>query len=227
MKNFTFIVFFILFITSSVTAQIIYKSADSLAIATHTTQIQKLTVQVDTLRINIDSIKNRITLLAGKSFDKDNDWGVFICLLPCLLFILMLLILNWNLRDKFSLADALSENDLITKTIENKQYNIANINAIGTQAALASQIATLLPPTLTISGDAKLKSSSRYLAVITGFTALIIAICMIMFYMYSYIKNPAKPVDFTGLSTVILSLIVGIAPYSFNKLSEGIKSKTS
>lgn len=158
--------------------------------------------------------------------------GTLIVFLPFILFVLMLLILYINLRGKFNLSDALTETNPGSQIVKNDQYNIQNIKDVITQLEekdlLASQIPvilpSILPPTKQISSSEKCKSSSRYLALITALTGLIIAICMVTFYMYSFIKNPAHPVDFSGMAAVLVSLIVGIAPYSFNKLSEGIKS---
>lgn len=65
-------------------------------------------------------------------------------------------------------------------------------------------------------------STSRLIAFITGFTALIIAVSLSSFWIYTYITE-CKELAFNHLSTLLLTFGIGVAPYGFNKLSTAMK----
>ena len=67
------------------------------------------------------------------------------------------------------------------------------------------------------------QSVSRFIAFLTGFTALIIAISLTTFYLYEFSMDHSTKVDFSNLSTVIWGLGIGVLPYGFNKAAAAIK----
>ena len=190
-------------------------------------------VQIKEIKISIDSLNKKVAILEGKQITKPADCckqkqlGCIQNLLvftPIMFFILMIVLVYFTVGKKFKIYEALTENDFETKTKANAEYKTQNITAIAATQA-AGQLATLLPPTITISEDSKSKSSSRYLALLTGFTTLILIVCMMSFYIYSYLQCPENPIDFGKLTTPMLALFIGIAPYIFNKVSDALKTK--
>ena len=189
--------------------------------------IDGITKTVNILKPQVDTIKTYITTPKEKS-DKDCischigfvEW--ILILSPIWIFLIALLAIRKKLKD-FSLKDALTEPELPKKTIPNPEYTALNINGLATNAAINGMLPTLLPPTIEVtSSDEPPKSSSRYIAFITSALTWIIVLCLTCFFIYQYIKTGKAP-EFTGLSSVLLALGIGVVPYAFNKISKAIE----
>lgn len=139
---------------------------------------------------------------------------------PVILFFIVIVFVGW----KFKLRDALKENVPQVKTVPNPLFEPKN-SAIITQMIANPANAANLTPTVQISTDNAAPSSSRYAALITVFFGLAIITCFISIYLYTYIQCPAKPIDLKPLQDVFLALLVGIAPYGFNRLGSGLQGK--
>lgn len=124
----------------------------------------------------------------------------------------------------FDLRKALQENIPQMKTIENpifKKENSATLIEMLKNPANASN----LVPTIQISNyDVAVPSSSRYAALITVFFGLAVVAVFISIYSYTFFAC-SKPIDLNHLNDIFIALLVGIAPYGFNRLGAGIKGK--
>ena len=146
----------------------------------------------------------------------DSFGSYLVLLLPLILTIIGFLFINAKLKG-FDLKEALKENEPSPKTILNPEYNPANLQLLANNAAIVS----VLPATIQVDGDYA-KSSSRYLALLTSVVALILSISLITFYIYVYLTTGTSP-DLGKVSSVLLSLGIGVVPYAFNRVGNGMK----
>jgi hypothetical protein len=88
-------------------------------------------------------------------------------------------------------------------------------------------LSTILPPTVEITSDkAEYRPSiSRYIAFIASILTLIVALSMSCFFIYHYISTGCPP-DLGAVSTILIALGIGVAPYAFNKVSSALKNKS-
>lgn len=126
-------------------------------------------------------------------------------LMPIILFLFMfLLIFFWLRRDNFKLSELFSSkfHDNTIKTTVTK-----------TDPTDASK-------TITEVREEPLfkRSSSRFIALITIFTILIIAICLVSYFIYFTISGYQPMPNITGLWKIIATLGIGIIPYSINMM---------
>lgn len=167
-------------------------------------------------------------LYCGK---EPNGYDWLIIFTPITLFAFVLFSMRMVTRGKFNLGDALTENELRSKVEINPILKPENADVL--KMLLANQTATnsaavlaAMNPTVEVSDTTCAPSSSRYAAMLTVFFSLATAACFLTYYMYSFIKCPNKPVDLGILKDTFLALLVGIAPYGFNRLANGIQSKS-
>lgn len=66
-------------------------------------------------------------------------------------------------------------------------------------------------------------SSSRLIALLTSLCVMSITVCLVCFYMYWYLKDGVNPPKLDGITSVLLTLGLGIVPYGMNKISEAFK----
>jgi len=117
-------------------------------------------------------------------------------ILPVVLAVLFFLFVFRVLkRAGYTLADALSEKDTVTTTV----------------AATSSTQETRT--TQTAPGN---RSASRLVLFLSGFTAIIIAVCITTYYLYYYLYCGQAP-DLDGLTSTMLTLGIGVIPYAVNK----------
>jgi hypothetical protein len=132
----------------------------------------------------------------------------WISFLPVILFLLILFITTIKLRnDKTKLSDLLVDKDVPTTPPTGGAAGVAPV--VG-----AAPAATPTPS----------QSVSRFIAFLTGLTALSIGVCISTFYMYCYFGNPGKTIDISNLTNVIWGLGIGVIPYGANKVSSAMKS---
>jgi len=67
-------------------------------------------------------------------------------------------------------------------------------------------------------------SASRLIAFITGITTLLLVLCLTSFWIYQTIKG--NPVDLSKVSTLFLSLGLGVVPYGVNKISKAVSQSS-
>jgi hypothetical protein len=125
-------------------------------------------------------------------------------LMPVILFLFVFIIfLFWLRRENFKLSDTLSSHkvEIIKTTHTHTDPN---------------------DPTKTITETHEEafypKSSSRLLALLTGFTAIIIAICAITYFAYFSINLCTIPPHFGGLWIIFFILGIGIIPYAIKTM---------
>ncbi len=191
---------------------------------------------------------SKITCPCGENRNLEGGW--LLVSLPFVLFLVIFFLLyKYGKLGEFNIKDALEENEYAKNTILNPQYNldkIANgfkaaytLSTDTTKPADASIVVTtlsqLVPPTLEVtivpnattgeSTDPKVyrPSTSRFIALISGISTIIIALCMVSFFIYNYIRTGCQP-DFSNLSSVLLALGLGLAPYGVNKISTAISN---
>lgn len=129
--------------------------------------------------------------------------GGTLIILPVLLLLLAMIFLFFLLRGKFRLSDCFKENEPVTVT---------------NPAFLQPNALPNTPQQITIQPN----SSSRILAFISGITAVVAAICALSYAFYVNLLTGSFP-DFSKLFDAIMGLGIGIVPYGFNRLANGIK----
>lgn len=149
-------------------------------------------------------------------------WMPFILFIAFLFpFVLYLLLPVWGRA--FSLKDALSESSYVQKTVVNPELTKARLDELIqvqkiNTATTALPILTLLPPTLALTDDKYRPSMSRLIAFLTSMLSLAIGLCLSSFFIYYYLAYGSIP-DISKLSTVLISMGIGVVPYVFNKVS--------
>jgi hypothetical protein len=140
-----------------------------------------------------------------------------IVFLPIALFFIVLSILRVVLKG-YDLQSALTENEYETKVVPNPQHTAANLLTMASAPGLTAAI----PPTIEVSGSEKPKSASRYIALLTTCVTLVIGLSLTSFCIYMYINTGVIP-DLGKVSSVLLTLGIGVVPYAFNKFSDAVK----
>jgi hypothetical protein len=121
-------------------------------------------------------------------------------LLPVILFILLLwYFLRWLKKDKYKIADALS--------VDMSDGQVEQLQAVAIAGGKTPEEPVLK------------RSSSRLIAFFSGFSAVIIAICITSYYMYFAIKGLPVP-KFEELWPILASLGIGIVPYATKVINE-------
>lgn len=179
-----------------------------------------------------DSIKRFISLqdsihkkncgccvLHHKANPNFGEW--LLIFVPLLIFLIIFFAIG---RPKdFAFKDALTENEQTKQTKDNPQYTGVNLEKLKN----VPNLSILLPPTVEVTSDSATyrPSISRYIAFITSILTLIVALGMGSFFIYHYISTGCPP-DLSALSTILIALGIGVAPYAFNKISTAIKNKS-
>jgi len=153
--------------------------------------------------------------------------------MPILLFIILLIILLKGALRDFKFIDALSENEQPRLTILNPEYSspTTSIQKVLAIVPQPTDLSDIVPPTLEVSvlpgGTATTTyrpSISRFIALFSGMLTVIVAVCMVSFFLYNYMHTGCPP-DLSNLSTVLIALGVGVAPYAINKVSSALASR--
>lgn len=152
------------------------------------------------------------------------EW--LLILLPIIVFIILLSVLLSGLKD-FNLKEAMSENENPKMIVKNDAYTDAFKAENFDKLKDIQNLEEVLPPTIEVSvattGTAPHASISRFIAFITSILTLSIALCLSCFFMYHYIRSGCAP-DISSMTTVLLSLGIGVLPYAFNKLSTALSN---
>ncbi len=126
-------------------------------------------------------------------------------LMPVILFVFMLLLFFfWLRRDNFKLSELFSskfqESTIkTTSTIPDPNDSTKTITEIYEEPIFK-------------------RSSSRFIALLTVFTVLIIAICLVSYFIYFTISDYQPMPYISGLWKIIATLLIGIIPYSINMM---------
>jgi hypothetical protein len=127
-------------------------------------------------------------------------------LLPVFLFVALLFyFLKWLKRDGYKMADALSV-DMSDEQVEELQRAARQPIAAGTETPPAPQ------PVLK-------RSSSRFIAFLSGLSAVIMGLCIVSYYMYFAILGLPIP-KFEELWPILGALGIGVVPYATKVMSE-------
>lgn len=124
----------------------------------------------------------------------------FIVLMPFVLGMLIIMLILGNLnKANYRLSDALSESQPVpTTTTANGQDGSSS--------------------TTITNSVTQVKSSSRLVMFISSMITVVIAICLVSFYIYQVFATGNGP-DLGSVTTMLLTLGVGVVPYAFNKIS--------
>jgi hypothetical protein len=131
-------------------------------------------------------------------------WLIF---LPVMLFLIFSILLFFKIKkSSVTLSQLLSEKDVV----------VAQQNAAA--AAGVSQPPST-PPTPAPA------STSRLISLLTGVTAVIISVCLTSCWIYGYVLKPESGgPDFKNITTLLITLGVGVIPYGFNRISSATKN---
>ncbi|CAA9340398.1 MAG: hypothetical protein AVDCRST_MAG56-7842 [uncultured Cytophagales bacterium] len=200
--------------------------------AAHATDPTKVVVQADSGKAALTTVNNIVNppAAAGTAAGttpctcREKDLLPFqkgLVVLPVVLAVLFfLLVFRVLKRAGYKLADALSENDTMTTTVPAP----ANpLNPPGQAANNAPNVLVLAasntPQTQTMQTGPGNRSASRLVLFLSGFTAIIIAVCITTYYLYYYLYCGQAP-DLDGLTSIILTLGIGVIPYAVNKATQ-------
>ncbi len=124
--------------------------------------------------------------------------------------------------------------------------DLTNTTMSSFNPAIFSNIASLLPPTIEVSDLEMYKqntqiaqasppaisqqvyrpSSSRLIAFMTSMFTLVIGMAMCCFFIYQYMYTGSAP-DMSALTTMLITLGIGVTPYAFNKVAGALKGYNS
>ena len=126
-------------------------------------------------------------------------------LMPVILFAFMLLmIFFWLRRDNFKFSELFSskfQESVIKTTVTKADTNDTSKSITEVREEPVFK-----------------RSSSRFIALLTVFTILIIVICLISYFIYFTISD-YKPMPYiSGLWKILAVLLIGIIPYSINRM---------
>ena len=130
-------------------------------------------------------------------------------MLAVLLFLFVYRVLR---QGGYSLADALSEND----TVVTNSAAAANAPIAAGPVPNNAQQAQGTQTTQTLPGN---RSTSRLVLFLSGITAILIAVCITTYYLYYYLCC-GKPPELDGLISVLLTLGIGVIPYTVNRVTQ-------
>lgn len=219
--------------------------ADSIP-ATDTAHIVNAKIVKDSVITTTSVTKDECDCMpADTSHWKVQWWLIFT---PILLFVIVFAAFLLRLKS-FNFKDALTENEMPKYTILNPKYesdikDMLNSVASATNDKNIINLNDIVPPTLDVTilpimppatppeagnlsplpNNNYRPSISRYIAFFSGLLTIIIAVCMASFFMYHYMSTGCPP-DLSALSTVLIALGIGVAPYAVNKISAAIANK--
>lgn len=173
---------------------------------------------------------------------------------PLILFVLLMGGVLIRTR-KFSLSDALTENVTAKKTIKNEDSSpeglkslieateqikstvkttpvppstapVTETTSVPSLGVLISSYAEMFPPTIVVScdNDKFRPSSSRLLALISCLLVMAFVVGIACFYIYQYMYTGCPP-DLSGMTGVLVTLGIGVVPYTGNKIGAAFKGK--
>lgn len=126
-------------------------------------------------------------------------------LMPVVLFAFMLLmIFFWLRRDNFKFSELFSSKF---------QESVIKVTTTKADSSDASKTITEVREEPIFK-----RSSSRFIALLTIFTILIIVICLVCYYIYFTISDYQPMPNISGLWKIIATLLIGIIPYSINRM---------
>lgn len=126
--------------------------------------------------------------------------GWLLVLLPIILFTVAMFFTGWKLKSEgFDLSRTLRENIPVTISVPENNDD---------KGPFVSK--TILP-----------KSSSRFLALVSGLAAAVVAVSASSFMFYVYLHTGRMPA-MDGLTKVLTALGIGLAPYAVNQVSSAL-----
>lgn len=127
--------------------------------------------------------------------------------LPFLLFLFLFsYFMRWLKKDGYKISEALSSCEPMTFHTTSQLTNT-------TTGTTTTEVK---------SEDKFPRSSSRFIAFVTGFSAVGIAVAITTFFVYDTLDGgPAT--DFDGIWQLLAALGIGVIPYGFNMLKEASK----
>ncbi|MGI8950265.1 MAG: hypothetical protein ACR2FN_01640 [Chitinophagaceae bacterium] len=135
----------------------------------------------------------------------------YYALMPVFLFLIVFFtLIIWLNKTGFKLGDALQGDAPVEIVQPNPAASKDNLNPATITVSQINPITNqpVLP-----------KSSSRFLALFSGLTAVLVAICLVSFYIYFGMRGVDAP-KFDNIFEAILGLGIGIVPYAVNKITQ-------
>ncbi|MEP7142032.1 MAG: hypothetical protein ABI707_04135 [Ferruginibacter sp.] len=200
---------------------------DSIKIVAHDSMIKSLGKKLDSLRVSVKASKDSTSIKNCNCVPNNNkelNFGEWLLILSPLVAFLIIFIFIGRIPKDFRLNEALTENDQDKMTSLNPQYTVANLKALEN----VPNLTTLIPATLEMSSTNPTfrPSISRYIAYIASIMTLMVALSMSCFFIYNYVSTGCPP-DLSALSTILIALGIGVAPYAFNKVAGAIVTNKS
>jgi len=194
-------------------------------------EITDLKIKQDTILKNLADLNQHFKSLTDSKNVK-NEISYFEKLLsfsPQFIFLIIFLFVWYRLKKgNFNLSDALTSDTPISITKVNIVEGIPGTPATATTPAIpaiAPVISSYSETFMDNAIDGKpvfTKSSSRFMAVFSAFTAIVISLSIISFNIYFYFRGSQMP-DFKNSLEVLLGLGIGIIPYGISKFTEEAK----
>lgn len=134
-------------------------------------------------------------------------WEWLLTFAPLAIFLIIFTWMRRNLGNlKEFLVEKIPEEKKQTEKVEPAAYAAAATDAT-TKTTQTESTVIATPP-----------STSRLVVFMAGFTALIIAVCLVCFWVYVYLTE-CKELTFDNLYPLLGALLVGVVPYGVNRLS--------
>ncbi|HVS94202.1 MAG TPA: hypothetical protein VHE59_19330 [Mucilaginibacter sp.] len=149
---------------------------------------------------------------------------VWISFMPVIFFAIILVFTIFKLRrDDVKLADLLTEKngDASNNTQQQVQQQQPQVQQAQQPQQQGQQVQQ--PQSDQSQSNSPQRSTSRLIALLSGITTLAIGASLCTFYMYEKFVNVNSSIDFSALTTVLVTLGIGVVPYGFNQASAALK----
>lgn len=100
---------------------------------------------------------------------------------------------------------------------KSKEFKIASLIGISKKSEIGTDEAK----------EIEIQSTSRFIALLTGLTAIFISTTLIMFYGYIMVAQCNTSFDFDGLWKILAGLGIGIIPYGINVWNKNVKEEAA
>lgn len=195
----TFLVF-ILFTTSSI--NLFADQVPAVPLNKDSVSIEKLKIKIDSLSGKIQEFQKKlaepIKIECTKNYD-DLKWQHW-----CIIFFMPLIMLIFAIT-------------FFIVFYRSKEFKVARLIGIGKQTHNGIED----------KKEVEAQSTSRFIALLTGLTAIFVSTTLVMYYGYMMVAQCNNALDLDGLWKILAGLGIGIIPYGINVWNKNVKEEAA